>query len=58
MGFVRYVYHAITEKLQKKCAPRGTIDVSQIVDVDYVWVNKNLKELINKDFKDVFIKVK
>jgi SAM-dependent methyltransferase len=45
MGFVRYVDHATTEELRTKCAQRGTIDISTIVDVDYVWGDRDLKEL-------------
>ena len=58
MGLVRYVNHATTKELRKKCTPWGTIDVSKIVDVDFVRANENLKELNNKDFDNVFIKVK
>jgi len=49
MGSIRYVDHASTEELKKKCALWGTIDISKIVDVDYVWANEKLKELTNKD---------
>jgi predicted SAM-dependent methyltransferase len=45
IGSVRYVDHATTEELRKKCASWGSIDLSRIVDVDYVWKNENLKEL-------------
>ncbi|MCW8805858.1 MAG: class I SAM-dependent methyltransferase [Ignavibacteriaceae bacterium] len=48
-GFIRYVDHATTEELQKKCGLWGTVDVSKIVDVDYVWANEKLKELTNQD---------
>jgi len=49
MGIVHYVDHATTEELRAKCVPWGTIDVSKIVDVDYVWGDKNLKELTCKE---------
>jgi len=49
MGTVRYVDHATTEELRAKCAPWGTIDISKIVDVDYVWGEKNLKELTGNE---------
>lgn len=49
MGSVRYVDHATTEELREKCAPWGTIDISKIVDVDYVWANEKLKQLTSKE---------
>jgi predicted SAM-dependent methyltransferase len=45
IGSVRYVDHASTEELKAKCELWGTIDISKIVEVDFVWKNENLKEL-------------
>ena len=50
MGNVRYVDHATTEELRKKCAPWGTVDLSKIVNVDYVWGEKSLKELTINEY--------
>lgn len=49
MGSVRYVDHASTEELKAKCERWGTIDISKIVDVDFVWKNENLKLLTVKE---------
>ena len=49
MGAVRYVDHATTEELREKCVHWGTTDISKIVDVDYVWGDKNLKEITGNE---------
>ncbi len=49
MGTIRYVDHATTKQLKEKCLPWGTIDVSKIVEIDYVWGKKDLKELTQSD---------
>lgn len=50
IGAVRYVDHATTEELLAKCAPWGTINISKIADVGYVWGDKNLKVLTDKEY--------
>jgi len=49
MGKVRYVDHATTEELRLKYAQDTNVDVDQIVDVDYVWGEKQLPELVNDE---------
>jgi 2-polyprenyl-3-methyl-5-hydroxy-6-metoxy-1,4-benzoquinol methylase len=46
MGNIRYVDHANTENLRKKYATDPNVEVSQIVDVDYVWGERTLPELV------------
>ena len=50
MGSIRYVDHTTMEELREKCGTWGTHDISQIVDVDYVWGEKNLRELTEKEY--------
>ncbi|MFA6468668.1 MAG: methyltransferase domain-containing protein [Bacteroidota bacterium] len=50
MGSIRYVDHATTEELREKCKAWGTHDISKIVDVDYVWGERNLKELTVQEY--------
>jgi SAM-dependent methyltransferase len=45
MGQIRYVDHDTTAALRLKYAHDPSIDVDKIVDVDYVWGEKSLKEL-------------
>jgi predicted SAM-dependent methyltransferase len=50
MGQIRYVDHATTEELRVKYAdPSTQIDTSKIVDVDYIWGEKGLGELLQAD---------
>lgn len=44
-GRVYYIDHATTEDLQAKYANDPNVDISKIVDVDYVWGEKSLLEL-------------
>lgn len=46
MGNIRYVDHASTEDLKQKYAADSNVDVGAIVDVDYVWGEKTLPELV------------
>jgi SAM-dependent methyltransferase len=46
MGNIRYVDHASTEDLKQKYAGDSNVDVDAIVDVDYVWGEKTLPELV------------
>lgn len=50
MGEIWYVDHATTEEIIGKCESWGTIDVSEIVHVDYVWGENNLKELTSENY--------
>lgn len=45
MGSIYYIDHATTAELQAKYAHDPGVDVSKIVDVDYVWGEKSLTEL-------------
>ena len=45
MSEVFYVDHATTDEVKEKCKVWSGIDISKIVNVDYVWGEKNLKEL-------------
>lgn len=43
---IRYVDHASTPELRVKYVDDGTVDVREIVNVDYVWLDEPLKEII------------
>lgn len=45
MGRIYYIDHATTADLKAKYADDPNVDVSKIVDVDYVWGEKSLVEL-------------
>lgn len=49
MGAIRYVDHATTEELRAKYASSSLIDVNKIVNVDYVWGEKRLAELMQDE---------
>ncbi len=49
MGQVRYIDHATTEELKTKYAHDLNVDISKIVDVDYVWGKEGLPDLVGKD---------
>ncbi len=49
MGRVCYVDHATTEELKQKYAHDPHVEVNQIVDVDYVWGEKRLPELVGDE---------
>jgi predicted SAM-dependent methyltransferase len=50
MGQIRYVDHDTTEALRVKYAdPSTQIDTSKIVDVDYIWGEKGLGELLQAE---------
>jgi Methyltransferase domain len=49
VGAIRYIDHATTEDLRLKYAPDPHVDVSKIVDVDYVWGEKSLGELTRSE---------
>ena len=44
-GQSTYIDHATTEELREKYAKDSNVDTSKIVDVDYVWGEKDLVEL-------------
>jgi predicted SAM-dependent methyltransferase len=47
MGQIRYIDHDTTEALKAKYAPSGhQVDLCSIVDVDYVWGEKGLADLL------------
>lgn len=46
MGRVRYVDHASTEELRVKNRDNPFVKVDEIVDVDFVWGDKTLPELV------------
>jgi SAM-dependent methyltransferase len=46
IGNIRYVDHASTEDLKQKYATDPNVDVEAIVDVNYVWGEKTLPELV------------
>jgi len=47
-GSIRYVDHLHTDKLREKYADDPNVDVREIVDVDYVWGEKTLREAIGE----------
>ncbi|WP_206753877.1 methyltransferase domain-containing protein [Microcoleus sp. FACHB-1515] len=49
MGEIRYVDHASTKELKQKYAQDPNVDISQIVDVDYIWGEKSLPELVGNE---------
>jgi len=49
MGQIRYIDHATTDELKEKYAHDPNIDVSKIVNVDYVWGKEGLPELVGQD---------
>lgn len=49
MGNIRYVDHASTADLKNKYAADPLVDTEQIVDIDYVWGNKSLPELVSDE---------
>jgi len=49
MGDIRYVDHETTEGLRKKYSHDPNVDVSKIVEVDYVWGVQSLPELVGVD---------
>ncbi len=49
MGEVRYVDHASTEQLRAKNRDNPFVKVDRIVDVDYVWGDRSLPELVSAE---------
>jgi Methyltransferase domain len=49
MGEIRYIDHVSTEALRLKYADDPSIDINQIVDVDYVWGEKSLEALTHTE---------
>lgn len=50
MGRIRYVDHDTTEALRIKYAdPASHVDINKIVDVDYIWGEKGLGELLQAE---------
>jgi predicted SAM-dependent methyltransferase len=49
MGRIRYVDHATTAELKIKYAKEANVDVSKIVEVDYIWGDKSLPELVQAE---------
>ncbi len=50
MGQVYYIDHDTTEALRDRFSdPNHSVDVTKIVDVDYVWGEKGLAELLQKE---------
>ena len=49
MGTIRYIDHASTEELRSKYANDPNVDISRIVDVDYVWGCQTLPELVGNE---------
>lgn len=49
MGKIRYVDHASTKELKLKYAHDPNVDVDQIVDVNYIWGEKRLPELVGNE---------
>lgn len=47
VGNIRYIDHASTDDLKKKYEGHTTVDIENIVDVDYVWNGQPLRELID-----------
>jgi predicted SAM-dependent methyltransferase len=48
-GRVYYIDHATTEELRSKYANDPNVDVQKIIEVDYVWGEESLPELVGKD---------
>lgn len=46
MGNIRYVDYTSTEELKQKYISDPNVDINQIVDVDYIWGEKCLPELV------------
>jgi len=50
MGQIRYIDHDTTEALRIKYAdPASHVDINKIVDVDYIWGEKGLGELLQAE---------
>lgn len=49
MGAIRYVDHDSTAGLRAKYAHISAVNIDQIVEVDYVWGDKRLSELVGGD---------
>lgn len=49
MGEIRYVDHASTNDLKRKYTGDSNVDINQIVEVDYVWGEKRLPELVGEE---------
>jgi SAM-dependent methyltransferase len=49
MGNIRYIDHATTAALQAKYAHDPNVDIHKIVNVDYVWGEEGLPDLVGHD---------